>query len=216
MKKILLSIVIFSCLAYSAHSQKTRLNIYGNYAFDDHVNDYYSATDYFDGTVKGGFLYGGGLEFALHEMYSIELMYLRMDTKVPVDYYDHFFNCAKNNDLDLAINYILFGGVRGVHVNPKVEPYGGMMLGVGILDATNPDNGKSSNATKFAWGLRLGTNVWASQSFGIKLQAQLLSITQGAGGGLYFGTGGAGVGVSTYSSMLQFVLGGGLTFKFGH
>jgi hypothetical protein len=38
---------------------------------------------------------------------------------------------------------------------------------------------------------------------------------QGAGGGLYFGTGGAGAGVSTYSSMLQFGLGGGLTFALG-
>jgi hypothetical protein len=44
---------------------------------------------------------------------------------------------------------------------------------------------------------------------------QLLSIPQGAGGELYFGTGGAGAGVSTYSTMMQFALGGGLTFKLG-
>jgi len=42
-----------------------------------------------------------------------------------------------------------------------------------------------------------------------------MSIAQGAGGGLYFGTGGVGAGVSTYSSMYQFQLGGGLTFKLG-
>ena len=35
------------------------------------------------------------------------------------------------------------------------------------------------------------------------------------GGGLYFGTGGAGAGVSTYSSYYQFNLGGGLVFKLG-
>jgi hypothetical protein len=32
---------------------------------------------------------------------------------------------------------------------------------------------------------------------------------------LYFGTGGAGAGLSSYSSMLQFGLGGGLVFKLG-
>jgi hypothetical protein len=58
--------------------------------------------------------------------------------------------------------------------------------------------------------------VWAGEKFGIKLQAQLTSVSQGAGGGLYFGTGGAGVGLSTYSSIYQFGLGGGLTFKLGH
>ena len=49
----------------------------------------------------------------------------------------------------------------------------------------------------------------------IKLQGQLMSAVQSAGGGLYFGTGGAGAGVSTYSSMYQFGLGGGLVISLG-
>ena len=97
----------------------------------------------------------------------------------------------------------------------KAEPYGGFLLGMAILDVTNPENSNSESATKFAWGLRLGTNVWASEKVGLKFQTMLLSIPQGAGGGLYFGTGGVSAGVSTYSTMLQFVLGGGLTFKLG-
>ena len=85
-----------------------------------------------------------------------------------------------------------------------------------FLGAKNPDNGNHNTASKFAWGLRLGCNIWANEKFGIKLQTQLLSISQGAGGGLYFGTGGVGAGVSSYSSIYQFQLGGGLTFKLGH
>jgi hypothetical protein len=99
--------------------------------------------------------------------------------------------------------------------NGKAEPYGGFMLGMATINSTNDSLG-SGSATKFAWGLRLGTNIWASEKVGIKLQMQLLSIPQGAGGGIYFGTGGVGAGVSTYSTMLQFALGGGLTFKLGH
>jgi hypothetical protein len=97
----------------------------------------------------------------------------------------------------------------------KVEGFGGGMLGAAFINVDNPDNNTSNSATKFAWGLRLGANIWASEKVAIKLQGQLMSAVQGAGGGLYFGTGGAGAGVSTYSSMLQFGLGGGLTFALG-
>jgi len=55
----------------------------------------------------------------------------------------------------------------------------------------------------------------ASEKIGLKLTASLLSAVQGAGGGLYFGTGGAGAGVSTYSSMYQFALGGNLVIQLG-
>ena len=84
-----------------------------------------------------------------------------------------------------------------------------------LLMLENPDNDNDNSATKFAWGFRLGANIWASEKMAIKLQGQLISAVQGAGGGLYFGTGGASAGVSTYSSMLQFGLGGGLTFALG-
>jgi len=201
----------------AVHSQgkEIRLNAYGAYVFDDKVdNGYsYSTLGYFSGTIKGGFMWGGGLEFRLHEYYGLELLYQRLDTHVPLDYYSNRPN--QKTTLDLGINYIMIGGTRTLRAGGgKAEPYGGFMLGMGILD-TKSDSLGSANATKFAWGLRLGTNIWASEKVGIKLQAQMLSIPQGAGGGLYFGTGGAGVGVSTYSSMLQFVIGGGLSFKLG-
>ena len=45
------------------------------------------------------------------------------------------------------------------------------------------------------------------------MQASLFSATQAFGGGLYFGTGGIGAGLSSYSSMYQFGLEGGLVFR---
>ncbi len=122
----------------------------------------------------------------------------------------------KNANVNLGVNYIMVGGMRSMQrPGSKAEPYGGFLLGMAIINADNPETGTSSNATKFAWGLRLGTNIWASDRVGIKLQMQLLSVPQGAGGGLYFGTGGAGAGITTYSTILQFALGGGLVFKLG-
>lgn len=235
MKKVLASLVVLFFVsaahaqtdayaqdahAQGAQTQKLRLNVYGNYAFDDKVDNAYSygSEGYFSAKIKGGFLWGGGLEYRLHETYGVELMYLRQDTHAPVDYWDYYSPVPgnKHTDLDLSLNYIMIGGVRSFKANAKVEPFGGFMLGMAIIDTKNPEQNSSNSATKFAWGARLGTNIWASERVGIKLQAQFLSVTQGAGGGLYFGTGGAGAGISTYSSMFQFVLGGGLVFKIGH
>ncbi len=212
MKRLYITATLLLIVAANSFAQETRLNLYGNYAFDDKVDSYYSNTSYFSGKVKGGFLWGAGLEFRLQHDYGLELSYQRMDTKAPIEYYD---NGIKNTNFDVSLNYIMIGGVRAIHTGTKAEPYGGFSLGVDIIDAKNPDKNTSQSATKFAWGLKGGVNVWASDKVGLKFQAQLLSSVQSAGGGLYFGTGGAGAGISTYSSMLQFVLGGGLTFKFG-
>ena len=98
-------------------------------------------------------------------------------------------------------------------VNPKIEPFAGMQLGMGIYNVANPDNDNTGSATKFAWGIRAGANIWANEKVGIKLQAGLISAVQAVGGSVYFGTGGAGAGVSGFSTYWQFSLGGGLVFR---
>ena len=101
------------------------------------------------------------------------------------------------------------------HPNGKIEGFGGLLAGIALVNVEDPTSGREASTDKFAWGARLGANFWASEKIGIKLQAQLLSVAQATGGGLYFGTGGSGVAVSSYSTIYQFGLGGGLTFRFG-
>lgn len=222
MKKFLFILSLFTVLGASA--QNMRLNGYALYAFDDAVDSYYSNTSYFDGKIKGGLLWGGGLEFMVHPEYGVELTYLRMDTKAPVTYYSNQPPAGvKNNTFDLAINYALIGGNRYKALGDVAEVFGGMQLGAAFVKATRPASGSligesSENATKFAWAVRGGANIFPggkSSKVGLKLTLGLISMVQGAGGGLYFGTGGAGAGISTYSSILQFNMGGGLVFKFG-
>lgn len=218
MKKLVtLSLLLIGFTSYAQKSPSFRLNAYGNYVFDDNVDSYYSTTNYFDGKVKGGFQWGVGLEYMVQPTLGAEISYLRQDTKGPTTYYDPFavLDPVKSAEFDLAINYIFFGTTRYFPVSPKVEPFIGAQVGVGIIDVANPTNGNGSNNTKFAWGIKGGTHVWVSESVGIKLQAALQSVSQAVGGGLYFGTGGVGTGVSSYSSMLQFSLGSGLVFKLG-
>jgi hypothetical protein len=93
-------------------------------------------------------------------------------------------------------------------------PYGGFAIGVGLMNYTYY-NGYSENLTKFAWNLHLGVKIKTESAVSLKLQAYLQSIAQGVGVGVGFGTGGAGAGVTTYSSMLQFGLGGVIGFALG-
>jgi hypothetical protein len=188
-----------------------RLHGYATYAFDDnHVDSYYSESSYFDGAVNGGFQWGGGLEYMPAPTIGVEFTYLRLDSKAPMNYYD---GGSQFTTFDLAHNYLFLSFNKYLPVNPKVEPFGGMQLGMGIYNVENPENGYTASGTKFAWGIKAGANVWASEKVGIKFQLGLLSAVQAIGGGIYFGTGGAGAGVSGFSTYWQFSLGGGLVFR---
>ena len=65
-------------------AQNLRLNGYTTYVFDDKVDSYYSSTSYYEGKIKGGFLWGGGLEYMASQTTGIERKYLRLDTKAPL------------------------------------------------------------------------------------------------------------------------------------
>src|SRR4030095_110741 len=221
MKKVLLLVLLASITKLASAQQtaapeKARINGYAIYVFDDKFDSYYDAYNYYNGKIKGGFMWGAGIEFMLKQSYSLELKYLNLATTAPTTYQGGIGSTLKNENFDMNIGYLLLGGNRYLQKpGSKVEGYGGLSAGIAFLSVTNPSNSNKNSATKFGWGARLGCNIWASDRFGIKLQTELLSIAQGFGGGLYFGTGGAGAGVSTYSSIYQFTLGGGLTFKVG-
>jgi hypothetical protein len=197
----------------SSNQRNIRINVYGNYVFDDKFDAYSDNGKYYNGTLKGGFQGGIGIDLQAGPNKHIELLYLRQETTAPI----HFYNNISTRDInsDVTVSYIMLGGTNSFRKpGSQVEGFGGLMLGVGIVDASS-DVG-SGSSTKFAWGLRAGGIIWtASERVGIKLQGQLLSISQGIGGGFYFGTGGAGAGVSSYSSIYQFTLGGGLVFALG-
>jgi len=223
--KVFIALLVFSSSTiygqqFSAQSSsnegKIRINLYGSYAFEDSFDSYYNYGSYYQGKVQGGFLWGGGLEFNVHDNVSLELSYLRESTTAPIQYYGNAGIYATTTKADVDMNYILLGGTRSFRKPGSiVEGFGGLMAGVSIINADDQNSSRSENLTKFAWGLKGGAIIWATKKVGVKLQAQLLSVAQSVGGGVYFGTGGTGAGVSTYSSIYQFTLGGGLVFELG-
>jgi hypothetical protein len=215
MKKVLFAIALMS-VTFLSNAQEKRLNLYGGYVFDDNFESFYDSYNYVNGKIKGGLQYGAGLEFMVKHDYGVELLYIGQSTTAPTHYYSSGYYFEKYSEFDLGLNFAMLAGTRYTESpNGKLEGYGSFMLGALFANVKNPDNGLSETGTKFAWGLRLGGNIWFNDHVGLKIQGQLLSAVQSVGGSLYFGTGGAGAGVSTYSSMLQFTAGGGLVFKFG-
>lgn len=214
---ILIAFVFMPNLYAQSFSADKRVTLYGSYTFDDSFDSYYDYGNYYQGKINDGMLYGVGFEFEFRPSAFVELSYLRETTTAPTQYYTGGV-FSQYSEFDVALNYIMLG-VNHSFKKPgsKVEGFGGLSLGMalGNLDnnATNPSLRISEDFTKFAWGLKAGAIVWASPNFGIKLQAQLLSIAQSIGGGFYYGTGGGGGGISTYSSIYQFSLGGGLTYN---
>lgn len=214
MKKALFTLFLIA-VSTTLMAQDLRLNTYGGLVFDDRVDSYFSNSSYYDGTIKGGFRGGVGLEYHIPRKAAIEIQYLRQETNAPTRYQDGgiFSGSVQLTDFNLAVNWIMINGTKYFPVNETIEPFAGAGFGMGIFGIDNPDNGRKSNGTKLAWNVRGGTNIWFLEHVAIRVQASLFSAVQSVGGGLYFGTGGSGAGLSSYSSMFQLGFDGGLIFR---
>ena len=210
-----LLIICLLVLSLQGFSQEIRVNTYGGYVFKDQVDSYYSSSSFFDGQIQDGFRGGLGLEYKVNETGGLELSYLRQDTDSPTSYRDNglFNGEIQFTDFDLVIDWIMLNGTRYFPINDQIETYASTGIGMGIFSLTNPDNNRNGSATKLAWNFRGGTNIWFTENVGIKLQAAFFSAVQSIGGGLYFGSGGTGGGLNTYSSMFQFSFDGGIVLR---
>lgn len=215
MKKIIFISVLAMMTVFVSAQSKVRINLYSSYVFDDGFDVYNDANNYYSGKVKGGLQWGGGIEYLTNPNYSVELLYLNKSTDAPATFKAGTGNPVRNENFKVNLNYILLGGNRLQQSSSgKIEGYGGLLAGIVISDLKSPSTGNSGNNTNFAWGARLGANIWASKKIGIKLQAQILSATKATGGDLYFSYWGPVV-LDTYTTLWQFGLGGGLTFQLG-
>jgi len=198
-----LSVLSFLFLVTSVRGQQgsLRLLTFGGYTFEDKIdfsNGYGQAGD--------GFQWGVGLEIGTGPVNAFEIYYQRLDTRgyaVP--------RFGDRLEADLGISYIMAGGTRYAPLSDVVRGFGSVDVGLAVLSPK--DRPDLSNTTKFAWGVRGGIEVSPGDVASLRVHAQLMSPVQAAGGGFYFGTGGSGIGVSTYSSIYQFNLGGSLVFR---
>lgn len=181
-----------------AGAQTLRINGFSGYTFRERFN--ISGTFNADAVVQDAAHFGGGLEFMPNENYGIEIFYQVQPTTGTVEAFPVAFG-----PYDINVNYIMLGGLRYQPFGDRVSGYGGLCLGAGFLTG-------EADASRFAIGGRMGVLISGDSGIGLKLGAQLFSPIQGVGAGLSFGTGGSGVSVSTYSSIVQFGFTGGICF----
>ena len=213
MKKVLFSALVMTIAIVTFGQKGARLNFYSAYVFDDGFDVVNDANTYYNGTVKGGYQWGAGLEYLFHPGSSAEILYLHRGTTVPANFKFGSGTQVRHEDFDLKHDFILLSG-DGHFAKGKAEGYAGLMAGVLISNLEAPSLGKSSSNTNFAWGGRIGTNIWVSSKLGIKLQALILSASRATGGAYYWSWYGP-IYLTTYSTLWQFSLGGGLTMKLG-
>ena len=205
MKKAIFSSLII-LLSLSSFSQHIALNAFGGYTFDDHINFGNAYAN-----IHGGGIWGASLEGINARGEAVELLYQYQSTNIPA--YSTTGNKQLNEGNDGAvISYLLLNFEQYLMTNPKVQPYGGLGLGIAFYKG---DYEGSSSADKFAWDLKAGVKVNLSKGLGIKIGAQLLSSAQATGSSFYVGYPGYVYPYTTYSTIWQFSFTGGLVYTFG-
>ena len=198
------SLLLLTALSGSIglHARSLRLNLFGGYTFQDRfpLQGNYLGYAFNEGRVAAAAHYGAGLEYEMRPRTALEVFYQAQPTQ---GYLRTSF--LEYGPYDITVHYVMLGGLQYMPFGKVVHGYGGLNLGCGF------STGEGSS-TKFAWGAKLGLRIDASEKVGFRLGAQVLSPVESVGGGLYFGTGGVSAGVSTYSSVYQFGLTGGLVF----
>jgi len=214
MKKLLF-LVLLATAGITVFAQDLRINLYSAYTFDDSYNEAVDGNTYYNGKIKGGYQWGGGVQYLPHPGYGVELLYIQRNSHAPTTFKAGTAQPVRNENFDIGLSYIMLSGDGfKKSTSGKVEGYGGFMLGMVIANAEAPSTGGSANNTNFAWGARAGANIWASHKVAVKLQALILSSARAAGGDLYFGYWGPIV-LTDYAVTYQFSLGGGLVFRLG-
>lgn len=214
MKKIIL-LLVSAVTMTTMMGQHARLNFYSAYVFDDGFDVVNDANTYYNGTVKAGYQWGAGLEYLFNPNSGAELLYLHRGTTVPANFKFGTGTQTRSETFNLKHDFIMLSGDgHFAKHGSKAEGYAGIMAGVLLSNLEAPSLGKSSNNTNFAWGGRIGSNIWFSPKLGLKLQAMILSASRATGGDYYWSWYGP-IYLTSYSTLWQFSLGGGLTLKLG-
>ena len=196
-KSIVLSVVLFFMIA-AGYSQHLSVNAFGGYTFRDKIN-FSNAYTY----INAGGMWGASLEGVNAQGTGLEIVYQYQSTATPTTIYIPSQTISSNT----VISYLLLNFEQYYMNNPKIQPYGGLGLGAAFYKS---DYQGSTSETKFAWDIKLGVKFKMSSSVGLKIGAQLLSSSQATGTAFYYG-----YVYTTYATILQFGLTGGLVFDFG-
>src|SRR5437868_2003265 len=106
MKKVLFSALLSALVVVVFAQQGPRINLYAGYTFDDGFSVVDDANNYYNGTVKGGFQGGLGLEYLFNKQSGAEILWLHRGTTVPANF-KFGAGQAKTETFNLKHDFIL-------------------------------------------------------------------------------------------------------------
>ena len=163
--------------------------------------------------------YGIALAYNIHPMQAIEVSYTRQEGSLDLDYK------GITNLTDMSVNFWHIGSIR--YLAPgKVKPF--VLASIGatyfspekssfLLDDGDPTTlvyTESSTKLSFNLGLGIKSYFGENEKIGIRATFKVMPTLYNTWGGMYFGTGGAGLTVSG-NAIWQWEAAAGLTVKFG-
>ncbi len=159
---------------------------------------------------------GLALDIPVHPSMAVELSYTRQDGALD---YDSRGSITKLTDM--SVNYWQIGAVRGL-TKGKIRPF--VTTSLGLTYYSPSDNSvviedetfDVSSSTKFSFVIGAGFKAYfgKAEKIGIRATMKVLPTLYNTGGGVWFGSGGASVGV-TGDAIWQWEAAAGLTVKFG-
>ncbi len=165
--------------------------------------------------------YAFALAYNLHPMQAVEFSYTRQEGSLDLDYK------GLRTLTDWSVNFWHIGSIRYLAPPGKVRPFVLLSLGATyfspsegtfILDLDDPDNTvvHTQSSTKFSFNFGLGAKAYfgKAEKIGIRASFKVMPTFYNTWGGMYFGSGGAGLTVSG-NAIWQWEAAAGLTIKFG-
>ncbi|MDX5506161.1 MAG: hypothetical protein LPK46_08495 [Bacteroidota bacterium] len=202
MRRILFPLIMaFLAIPESAKAQ-LEIGFTGGYQFSSR------------GTVNYGYVNVGDgpstkfdLNFRLEDNY-FGFSYSGVETDA---YLSGFYNYDTERNY-IRMNYYELHYERSIPTGSDIfQPFGGMQAG--WLHVNNQTTGGS--ADRLYLGATLGLRAFLTEKFGLRGYFNLNAPIEGFGASFYAGTGGSGAGVSTYSTMVFFSVGGGVFLQLG-
>ena len=201
-------LAIFLVMVHAgSYAQRVELTATGGYQYWGSYK-YYNSFNNSNGklALEDGPCYGGILGFEIREQTFVELVFNHQDSRL-VDKPNYGY---ETKICDLGANYFQLNGTRTVLLNDKVEPYATLGMGAALFD---PASNKYSSLWKFAVNFGAGVKYFISDKVGVRAGFGFWAPIQGVGLGVGIGTGGAYAGASTYTTIIQMNVSGGLIFR---
>jgi len=151
--------------------------------------------------------YGAGIDIEIQKGLMAELLWISEETHVRL----RRFTGITDDLFDMNVHYFQVGAVHEMG-RGKTRPFGAFTLGATLFHAQDPTR---SDEWLMSATLGGGVKIDMSKKVGIRLQGRILVPLIFSGTSIWVGTGGAGVGVGSWTPFVQFDLTAGIYIKLG-